>query len=90
LLAQTLSMQERGWLRQQLAEDFGDEWESVRKSGDPEKMRDFAERLVAWGQRYRSHSVSSYSEKLLSDVLAFNLDAVNNSLESFPRLLGQG
>ena len=90
LLAQTLSMQERGWLRQQLAEDFGDEWESVRKSGDPEKMRDFAERLVAWGQRYRSHSVSSYSEKLLADVSAFNLDAVNSSLESFPRLLGQG
>ncbi|WP_053076111.1 transporter substrate-binding domain-containing protein [Marinobacter psychrophilus] len=90
LLAQTLSMHERGWLRQQLAEDFGDEWESVRKSGDPEKMRDFAERLVAWGQRYRSHSVSSYSEKLLADVSAFNLDAVNSSLESFPRLLGQG
>jgi two-component system sensor histidine kinase EvgS len=90
LLAQTLSMQERGWLRQQLAEDFGDEWEVVRKSGDPEKMRDFAERLVAWGQRYRSHSVSSYGEKLLVDVLAFNLDSVNSSLESFPRLLGQG
>ncbi|CAN0565577.1 unnamed protein product, partial [Ectocarpus sp. 12 AP-2014] len=89
LLAQTLSMQERGWLQDQLARDFGDEWQTVRESGDPEQMRDFAGRVVAWGQRFRSQSVTGYGEKLLADVEAFNLDAVNSALEAFPRLLGR-
>lgn len=89
LLAQTLSMQERGWLREQLARDFGDEWEAVRESGDPEQMRDFAKRVLAWGERFRSPSVTRYGEKLLADVEAFNLDAVNSALEAFPRLLGR-
>ncbi|HLT12673.1 MAG TPA: transporter substrate-binding domain-containing protein [Marinobacter sp.] len=89
LLAQTMSMQERGWLRESLAEDFGDEWQDVRESGDPEQMKDFALRIVDWGQRHRSLSVTRYGEKLLADVEAFNLDAVNTALESFPRLLGQ-
>lgn len=89
LLAQTLSMQERGWLREQLARDFGDEWQTVRESGDPEQMKDFARRLIAWGQRHRSPSVTRYAEKLLADVEAFNLDAVNSALESFPKLLGR-
>src|SRR5690554_5151032 len=89
LLAQTMSMQERGWLREKLAEDFGNEWQDVRESGDPEQMKDFALRVVEWGQRYRSPSVTQYGEKLLSDVEAFNLDAVNTALEAFPRLLGQ-
>ena len=89
LLAQTLSMQERGWLREQLAADFGDEWESVRESGDPEQMKDFARRVLAWGQRFRSRSVTRYGEKLLADVDAFNLDAVNSALEAFPKLLGR-
>ncbi|MGM0767840.1 MAG: transporter substrate-binding domain-containing protein [Pseudomonadota bacterium] len=89
LLAQTLSMQERGWLQEQLARDFGDEWETVRESGDPEQMRDFASRVLAWGERFRSPSVTRYGEKLLADVEAFNLDAVNSALEAFPRLLGR-
>ena len=89
LLAQTLSMQERTWLREQLDHDFGDEWQSVRESGDPEQMRDFACRVIEWGQRLRSSSVTRYGEKLLADVEAFNLDAVNSSLEAFPRLLGR-
>lgn len=89
LLAQTLSIQERGWLREQLASDFGDEWQTIRESGDPEKMKDFARRLMAWGQRFRSKSVTHYGEKLLADVEAFNLDAVNSALESFPKLLGR-
>ncbi len=89
LLAQTLSMQERGWLREQLGKDFGNEWEQVRESGDPEQMRDFAERVLEWGKRLRSPSVTSYGEKLLADVDAFNLDAVNSALEAFPRLLGR-
>ena len=89
LLAQTLSMQERGWLQEQLSGDFGDEWEVVRESGDPEQMKDFARRVTAWGQRYRSPSVTRYGEKLLSDVEAFNLDAVNSALEAFPKLLGR-
>ncbi|MBW7472250.1 ATP-binding protein [Marinobacter sp. F4218] len=89
LLAQTLSMQERGWLREQLATDFGDEWKTVRESGDPEQMKDFARRVLAWGQRFRSRSVTRYGEKLLADVEAFNLDAVNSSLEAFPKLLGR-
>ncbi|MBW0148598.1 ATP-binding protein [Marinobacter arenosus] len=89
LLAQTLSMQERGWLREQLASDFGDEWKTVRESGDPEQMKDFARRVQAWGQRFRSRSVTRYGEKLLADVEAFNLDAVNSSLEAFPKLLGR-
>ncbi len=89
LLAQTLSMQERGWLREQLAADFGDEWETVRESGDPEQMKDFARRVLAWGQRFRSRSVTGYGEKLLADVEAFNLDAVNSALEAFPKLLGR-
>ncbi|MGB2109740.1 MAG: ATP-binding protein, partial [Marinobacter vinifirmus] len=89
LLAQTMSMQERGWLREKLAEDFGNEWQDVRESGDPEQMKDFALRVVEWGQRYRSPSVTRYGEKLLSDVEAFNLDAVNTALEAFPHLLGQ-
>ena len=89
LLAQTLSMQERGWLREQLAADFGDEWEAVRESGDPEQMKDFARRVLAWGQRFRSRSVTGYGEKLLADVEAFNLDAVNSALEAFPKLLGR-
>ncbi|MBS8241856.1 histidine kinase [Marinobacter lipolyticus] len=89
LLAQTLSMQERGWLQEQLARDFGDEWETVRASGDPEQMRDFASRVLAWGERFRSPSVTRYGEKLLTDVEAFNLDAVNSALEAFPRLLGR-
>lgn len=90
LLAQTMSMQERGWLRESLAEDFGDEWQDVRESGDPEQMKAFALRIIDWGQRHRSLSVTRYGEKLLSDVEAFNLDAVNTALEAFPRLLGQG
>lgn len=89
LLAQTLSMQERGWLREQLASDFGDEWRTVRESGDPEQMKDFARRVQAWGQRFRSRSVTSYGEKLLADVEAFNLDAVNSTLDAFPKLLGR-
>jgi two-component system, NarL family, sensor histidine kinase EvgS len=89
LLAQTLSMQERGWLREQLERDFGDEWQTVRESGDPEEMRDFACRVIEWGQRVRSPSVTRYGEKLLADVEAFNLDAVNSALEAFPRLLGR-
>lgn len=89
LLAQTLSMAELGWLREQLGRDFGDEWEVVRESGDPEQMKDFARRVIAWGQRYRAASVIQYGEKLLADVEAFNLDAVNHALESFPKLLGR-
>lgn len=89
LLAQTLSMQERGWLREQLSTDFGDDWETVRESGDPEEMREFARRVLAWGQRFRSRSVTHYGERLLADVEAFNLDAVNSSLEAFPKLLGR-
>jgi len=89
LLAQTLSMQERGWLQEQLARDFGDEWETVRESGDPEQMKDFANRVLEWGKRFRSPSVTRYGEKLLADVEAFNLDSVNSALESFPRLLGR-
>lgn len=89
LLAQTLSIQERGWLREQLTADFGDEWEAVRESGDPEEMREFAHRVLEWGQRYRSRSVTRYGEKLMADVEAFNLDAVNNALEAFPKLLGR-
>ncbi len=89
LLAQTLSMQERGWLREQLARDFGNEWETVRESGDPEHMKDFAMRLLDWGKRFRSSSVTRYGEKLLADVEAFNLDSVNSALEAFPRLLGR-
>jgi len=89
LLAQTLSLQERGWLREQLVQDFGEEWQAVRESGDPEQMRDFACRVVEWGQRVRSPSVTRYGEKLLADVDAFNLDSVNSALEAFPRLLGR-
>ncbi len=89
LLAQTLSMQERGWLQEQLARDFGNEWEIVRESGDPEQMKDFAMRLLEWGKRFRSPSVTRYGEKLLADVEAFNLDSVNSALEAFPRLLGR-
>ncbi|RMJ02596.1 Signal transduction histidine-protein kinase BarA [Marinobacter litoralis] len=89
LLAQTMSMQERGWLRESLARDFGNEWQDVRESGDPEQMKDFALRIIDWGQRHRSLSVTRYGEKLLADVEAFNLDAVNTALEAFPRILGQ-
>lgn len=88
-MIETLNMQERGWLHDQRSRDFGDEWKVVRESGDPEQMRDFANRLVQWGQRYRSQLVSQYGEKLLADVDAFNLDAVNRALEVFPLLLGQ-
>jgi len=89
LLAQTMSLQERGWLREKLAQDFGDEWQDVRESGDPEQMKDFALRVIEWGRRYRSSSATRYGEKLLADVEAFNLDAVNTALELFPRLLGE-
>lgn len=89
LLAQTLSIQERGWLREQLTADFGDESEAVLESGDPQEMREFACRVLEWGQRFRSRSVTRYGEKLLADVEAFNLDAVNNALEAFPKLLGR-
>lgn len=89
LLAQTLSMQERGWLREQLTADFGDEWQVVHESGDPEEMRSFAARVLEWGRRYRSRSVTSYGEKLMADVEGFNLDAVNSALEAFPKLLGR-
>ncbi|MEC9083913.1 MAG: histidine kinase, partial [Pseudomonadota bacterium] len=89
LLAQTMSMHERGWLREKLAEDFGNEWQEVRESGDPEQMKDFAVRIIEWGQRHRSSSVTRYGEKLLADVEAFNLDAVNTALDAFPRILGQ-
>lgn len=87
LLVETLSLQERDWLGEQLSRDFGDEWEAVRASGDPEQMRDFARRVLDWGQRHRSRAVTLYGEKLLGDVESFNLDAVNASLEAFPRLL---
>jgi two-component system sensor histidine kinase EvgS len=87
-MTETLDMQERSWLREQLREDFGDEWRTVRESGDPEQMRYFAARVLSWGQRYRSRAVTRYAEKLMVDVDAFNLDAVNTSLEAFPTLLG--
>jgi two-component system sensor histidine kinase EvgS len=87
-MTETLDMQERSWLREQLREDFGDEWRTVRESGDPEQMRYFAARVLSWGQRYRSRAVTRYAEKLMGDVDAFNLDAVNTSLEAFPTLLG--
>ena len=88
-MTETLDMQERSWLREQLREDFGDEWRTVRESGDPEQMRYFAARVLSWGQRYRSRAVTRYAEKLVADVDAFNLDAVNAALEAFPTLLGQ-
>ncbi|GGY84095.1 ATP-binding protein [Marinobacter zhanjiangensis] len=87
-MTETLDMQERSWLREQLREDFGDEWRTVRESGDPEQMRYFAARVLSWGQRYRSRAVTRYAEKLMADVDAFNLDAVNTALEAFPTLLG--
>ncbi|PPK51415.1 amino acid-binding domain sensor histidine kinase [Marinobacter persicus] len=89
LLAQTMSLRERGWLREKLAQDFGNEWQEVRESGDPEKMKDFALRVMEWGKQYRSSSATRYGEKLLADVEAFNLDAVNAALDAFPNLLGQ-
>ena len=52
-------------------------------------MKDFANRVLEWGKRFRSPSVTRYGEKLLADVEAFNLDSVNSALESFPRLLGR-
>lgn len=88
-MIETLNMQERGWLHDQLSRDFGDEWKAARESGDPEQMREFANRLMQWGERYRSQVVSHYGEKLLADVDAFNLDAVNRALQAFPHLLGQ-
>ncbi|WP_092016077.1 ATP-binding protein [Marinobacter daqiaonensis] len=87
-MTETLDMQERSWLKEQLREDFGDEWRTVRESGDPEQMRYFAAQVMSWGQRYRSRAVTRYAEKLMADVDAFNLDAVNASLEAFPDLLG--
>lgn len=88
-LVETLNMQERGWLRNQLADDFGDEWQSVRESGDPEQMRYFASRVLSWGQRFRSRTVTLYAERLLADIDAFNLDAINSALDGFPKLLGE-
>ncbi|MFW5825543.1 MAG: ATP-binding protein, partial [Marinobacter sp.] len=87
-MTETLDMQERSWLKEQLREDFGDEWRAVRESGDPEQMRYFATQVLNWGQRYRSRAVTRYAEKLMADVDAFNLDAVNAALDSFPTLLG--
>lgn len=87
-MTETLDMQERSWLKEQLREDFGDEWRTVRESGDPEQMRYFAARVLSWGQRYRSRAVTRYAEKLMADVDAFNLDAVNTALDAFPALLG--
>ena len=87
-MTETLDMQERSWLKEQLKEDFGDEWSTVRESGDPEQMRYFAARVLSWGQRYRSRAVTRYAEKLMADVDTFNLDAINDALESFPGLLG--
>lgn len=89
-LTETLNRQEQGWLRHQLCRDFEDDWNSVRESGDPEQMRAFAERLLSWGKRFRSPVVTQYGETLLADVEAFNLDAINEALEAFPRLLGNG
>ncbi|MBS3803849.1 MAG: transporter substrate-binding domain-containing protein [Oleiphilaceae bacterium] len=86
-LTETLDRQERKWLRHQLARDFGDEWYIVRESGDPEQMRDFAERVIGWGERYRSGRVIYYGRKLLADIEAFNLDAINEELNHFPDLL---
>ncbi|MFL1483111.1 ATP-binding protein [Marinobacter sp. LN3S78] len=87
-MTETLDMQERSWLKEQLRDDFGDEWRTVRESGDPEQMRYFAARVLSWGQRYRSRAVTRYAEKLMADVDAFNLDAINSELEAFPSLLG--
>jgi two-component system sensor histidine kinase EvgS len=85
--AESLDRQEREWLRLQLARDFGDEWHTARESGDPEQMRSFAERVLAWGRRYGSARVTAYAEKLLRDIDAFNLDAINDALARFPDLL---
>ena len=87
-MTETLDMQARSWLKEQLREDFGDEWYTVRESGDPEQMRYFAARVLGWGQRYRSRAVTRYAGKLMADVDAFNLDAINDALEAFPELLG--
>lgn len=87
-LTESLDMQERSWLREQLQADFGDQWREVRESGDPEQMRYFATQVMGWSQRYRSRAVSRYAEKLLADIDAFNLDGVNQLLDGFPDLLG--
>ncbi len=89
-LTETLNRQEQGWLRHQLSRDFEADWKRVRESGDPEQMRAFAERLQAWGQRFRSPVVTEFGETLLADVESFNLDAINEALDAFPRLLGNG
>lgn len=89
-MTETLNRQEQGWLRHQLSRDFEDDWKRVRESGDPEQMRAFAERLKTWGQRFRSPVVTSFADTLLADVEAFNLDAINEALDAFPRLLGHG
>ncbi|WP_166269649.1 transporter substrate-binding domain-containing protein [Marinobacter caseinilyticus] len=88
-LIETLNMQERGWLRDRLSRDFGEEWKTIRESGDPEQMRDFANRLIQWGDHYRSRVVTQFGNSLLADVSDFNLDAVNRALERFPHLLGE-
>ncbi|WP_404367650.1 ATP-binding protein [Marinobacter sp.] len=88
-LTEISERRERSWLRYQILADFGDEWRTVRESGDPEQMRDFAERVLAWGRHHGSERVIHYGKKLLEDVETFNLDAINHSLEEFPSLLGQ-
>jgi two-component system sensor histidine kinase EvgS len=70
--------------------------EATVEQADDDGAPEESERLLAQtmsmherGQRHRSSSVTRYGEKLLADVEAFNLDAVNTALDAFPRLLGQ-
>lgn len=79
---------QRRRLARDLQDTFAEDWESMRGSGDPEQLSDFAGRLVEWGKRYRVLEVVEYGRELLSDVESFDLDSVHDRLEAFPELLG--
>ena len=78
---------ERDALRERLLEEFGPAWQDIKDSGDPERIRQFAERLENLGTTTGAAELVEYGQGLQSGVDAFDLDRVNQMLRVFPRLL---
>lgn len=74
-------------VRAELENNFLGRWETVRDSGDPERIREFAESLARLGRENGVSALAEYGQQLLDGIDAFDLDRVNGLLRVFPDLL---
>ncbi len=82
-----VSPQARRAVRAELETTYFERWEAVKDSGDPERIREFAEALALLGRENGIEELTGYGQQLLDGIDAFDLDRVNNLLQEFPALL---